>query len=111
MSEKPFLFWTTLPSGDLLLSRDFEDDFQLDRRAERKAGDAIHQPARVLIFSEDVLQQLRSGVGDFWLISHISRGGHRHAQPDDPGHFVERSQMLPCDRENVEGRKVSRLTS
>src|ERR1700694_335828 len=33
----------------------FENDFQFDRRAERKACDAIHQTARVLVFSEDVL--------------------------------------------------------
>jgi hypothetical protein len=39
------------------LTRHFENDFQLDRRAERKAGDAIHQSARILVFSEHVLQQ------------------------------------------------------
>src|SRR5438876_124200 len=91
------------------LSCHFENDFQLDRSAERKACDAIHQAARALVFSEDVLQQLRSGVSDFRLITNISRSGHRHAEPDDPRHFVERSQMLPRDSEDVERRKVSRL--
>src|SRR5439155_10071244 len=33
-----------------------ENDFQLDRRAERKACDAIHQTARAFVFSENVLQ-------------------------------------------------------
>jgi hypothetical protein len=67
------------------------------------------EAARVLVFSEDVLQQLRSGVSDFRLIADISRSGHRHAEPDDPRHFVERSQMLPRDSEGVERREVSRL--
>ena len=57
--------------------------------------------------SEHVLQQLRSGVSDFRLI--VSRSGHRHAEPDDPCHFVERSQMLPRDGEDIERREVSRL--
>jgi hypothetical protein len=51
--------------------------------------------------SEHVLQQLRSGVSDFRLIADISRSGHRHAEPDDPCHFVERSQMLPRDSEDI----------
>src|SRR5438270_14079652 len=80
----------------------FENDFQLDRGSERKACDAKHQAARALVFSENVLQQLRSGVSDFRLIADISRSGHRHAQPDDPRHFVERSQMFSRDREDVE---------
>ena len=74
------------------LTNHLENHFQLDRGAERKACDAIHQATRALVFSEDVLQQLRSGVSDFRLIADISRSGHRHAEPDDPRHFVERSQ-------------------
>jgi len=41
---------------------DLEDQFQLDRGAERKACDAIHHAGRILAFSEDVLEQLRSAV-------------------------------------------------
>src|SRR6266849_1605813 len=77
-----------------LLPRHLENDLQLDWSAERKACDAIHQAARALVFSEDVLQQLRSGISDFRLIADISRSGHRHAEPDDPRHFVERCQVL-----------------
>src|SRR6202521_3403543 len=91
------------------LPRYLENDFQLNRGAERKAGDAIYQAARALVFSEDVLQQLRSGVGDFRLIPDISRRGHRHAEPDDPGHLVERSQMLARDSEDVEHCESRRL--
>src|SRR5712692_6335193 len=94
---------------DPLLPRHLENDLQLDWSAERKTCDAIHQAAGALVFSKDVLQQLRSGVSDFGLIADISRSGHRHAEPDDPGHFVERSQMLPRDSEDVERREVSRL--
>src|SRR5450432_217179 len=91
------------------LPRNLENDFQLDRGAERKACNAIHQTARALVFSEDVLQQLRSGVSDFRLFADISRSGHRHAEPDDPRHFVERSQMPSRHSEDVERREVSRF--
>src|SRR6266581_1293586 len=52
-SQKP-----PTPFGRPALSRDLENDFQLDRGAERKACDAIHQAARALVSSENVLQQL-----------------------------------------------------
>src|SRR2546421_5851224 len=91
------------------LPRHLENEFQLDRGAEWKACDAIHQAARALVFSENVLQQLRSGVSDLRLIAVISRSGHRYAEPDDPRHFVERAQMLPRDSEYIERREVSRL--
>src|SRR5260370_39765208 len=83
-------------------SRHLKDHFQLDRGAKRKACDAVHQPARVLVFSENVLQQLRSAVSNFRLIADISRSGHRHAEPDDPSHFVKSSQILTSDGEGVE---------
>src|SRR6188768_3896218 len=69
-------------------SRDFENDFQLDRRAKRKTRDA-----------EDVLQQGRRTVGDFRLIANISRRGDRHAQSNDPCDPVERSEVLARNRE------------
>jgi hypothetical protein len=53
-----------------------ENDFQFDRDTERKACAAIHRAARVFVSSEDVLQQLRSGVSDFRLIADVSRSGH-----------------------------------
>jgi hypothetical protein len=63
----------------------------------------------LLSFSGDVLQQLRSGVSDFRLIADICRSGYRHAEPDDPRHFVERSQMLRRDSEHVERRELGGL--
>ena len=91
---------------EALLPLHLENDFQLNRGAERKACGAIHQAARALVLSEDFLQQLGRGVSDLRLIADISRGCHRHAQPDDPRHFVERSQMLPRDSEAVERRAL-----
>src|ERR1700682_3134190 len=88
---------------------DLKNQFKLDRGAERKACDAIHQAARALVFSEDVLQQLRSGISDFRLIADVTRSGHRHAEPDNSRYFVERPQILPRDSEDIERREVSRL--
>src|ERR1700732_2675864 len=47
-------------SDQLPLCRHLEDEFQLDRSAERKACDAIHEAARALVFSEDISQQLEA---------------------------------------------------
>ena len=60
---------------DTALSCHLENNFQLDRRAERKARDTINQAAWILVFSEDVLQQVRSSIRDFRLIANISRSG------------------------------------
>jgi hypothetical protein len=46
------LTWIIAP-----LPSHLKNDFQLDRSAERKAGDAVHQAPGVFILSEDVLQQ------------------------------------------------------
>jgi len=93
------------------LPRYLKDHFQLDRGAERKACDSIHQATRTPVLSEDVSQQLRSSVRDFRLFADISRGGHRHAEANDALDSVERSQMLPRDSEDVERRELSRLAS
>ena len=92
-----------------LLHFHFENDCQLDRRAERETCNPIHQTAGVLVLSEDILQQVRSGVSHFRLLANISGSGHQNAEPDDPCHFVERSQMLPRDGEGVERREASGL--
>jgi hypothetical protein len=71
--------------------------------------EAIYQAAWAPVFSEDALQQLRSCVSDFRLIADIPGSGHRDPESDDSRHFVERSQMLPRDSEDVEPRQVSRF--
>src|SRR5580704_4552443 len=91
--------------------RHLENDFQLDRRAERKTCHSIYQPTWIFLFAENVLKQLRGGVCHFRLIANISRSCYRNPEPDDPGHSVERSQKLPCDREGIERRQASCLTS
>jgi hypothetical protein len=91
------------------LRRHLENKFQFDRCAEGQAGNAIHQAARVLVFSEDALQQLRSAVSDFGLVAEISRSCDQNAEADDARHPVERAQMLARDSEAVERREVSGL--
>jgi hypothetical protein len=56
--------------------RHLENDFQLDHGAERKACDATYQAARILLFCEDLLQQLQSGVSDFHLFADFSRSAN-----------------------------------
>src|SRR5271170_5364803 len=96
---------------DKPLSCDLENHFQFDGRAERKACDAEHQAAGALFFSEDVLQQLRSGVGNFRQVADVSGSGQEHTEPDDACDFVERSQMLSRHRKGVKRREVCRGTS
>jgi hypothetical protein len=91
--------------------RHLEDDIQLDRSAERKAGDAIDRAAGALVPSEHVVQELRSAIGDFGVLADLAGGGHRDGETDDPPHLVERSQVAPRDRENVERGEVGRLPS
>src|SRR4029077_6257689 len=86
-----------------------KNELQLDRHAERKAGYTVHQSAGAFVFCDSVLQQLRSATSLPWLLANISRSGHRDPKPDDPRHFVERSQMLPRDSEGIERRQPSRL--
>ena len=61
---------------DTALSCHLEDKFQLNRRAEWKARDTINHATWILVFSEDVLQQVRSSIRDLRLIAHISRSSY-----------------------------------
>src|SRR6185436_3519037 len=90
-------------------SRDFENDFQLDRRAKRETRDAIDEAARVSFFAEDVLQQGRRTVGDLGLIANISRRGDRDAQSNDARDPVEGSEVLTRNRERIQRGKPRRL--
>jgi hypothetical protein len=50
------------------LVRHLENEFQQYRGAKPQAGDSDHEPAGIFVRSEDVLQQLRSAVGDLRLV-------------------------------------------
>src|SRR5207302_8235685 len=52
-----------------------QNDFQLDRGAERKACDSIHQAARALGFANDVLQQWPTQPRTFPSTCSVNRGG------------------------------------
>jgi hypothetical protein len=61
------------------LTPNLENDFQLDGGAERKACDSIHQAPRVLVLSEDVLQQ---SSGHIWeLVQRAIRDAGFKAAP------------------------------
>lgn len=49
-----------------------KDHFQLDRRAKRKACDAIHKAAGILVFTEHVLEEFRSAISHLRLLADIS---------------------------------------
>src|SRR6266576_384688 len=110
-ADRLISFPSILISPPLLSFCDLENNLQLDRCAERKACHTIDQPAWILVFSEDVLQQLRSGISDFWLIAHVSRSGDGHTEADDSRHFVERSQVFSRDSKNVERGEMCSLAS
>ena len=109
--ESPFGLPLSLGQVRAELLSHFENDLQFDRRGQRKACDAKHRAARVLVFAEDILQQLRGAIRDLWLIANISRSRHKHAEPNDSRDFVERSQMVFGDSETVERREPSCLSS
>src|SRR5260370_37681282 len=94
---------------DTALSCYLEDKFQLNRRAERKARDTINHATWILVFSEDVLQQVRSSIRDLRLIAHISRSSYQDTEPNDAPHLVERSKILPRDSKSVETHDVRRF--
>src|SRR5207237_4810623 len=97
--------------GCQALGGPLKDHLQFDWGAEWEACYSIHEAAGFFVFTEDVLQQLRSAVRDFRMIAEISRSGDRYPKSDNPCHSVERSQMLPGDSEAIERRKVSRVAS
>src|SRR5436853_2629131 len=62
---------------------DFQDDFQFDRRTERKAGHTKYQSRRNSPFAEDISQQLRRRIGDLWMLGEFRRRGNVHAESHD----------------------------
>ena len=60
-----------------------KDQFQLDWSTERKACDSIHKAAGIFVFTEDVLEQLRSAVSHSRLLADIFRSGHLYAKPNN----------------------------
>jgi len=45
-------------------------------------------------------------VGYFRLVANIAGSCHEDAEPDDPRHFVQRSQMMPRHGEDVQRRQT-----
>ncbi len=74
---------------------------------EREAGNTVHKAARVLLFSENVLQQFRRAVSDLWLVANISRSRYRDAKSHNARHLVERPKVLASDGEGIDCREAS----
>jgi hypothetical protein len=69
----------------------------------RAEGSRRHTPTgKVLVFSEDVLKQFRSAVGNFRQIGNISRSCYGHSETHDASDLVERSEMLTRHGKRVE---------
>src|ERR1700758_145791 len=72
----------------------FEENLQHDRHAEWKARNAKNHPDRQLVFSKDIAQQLRRSVSHLRLREEVSFGCDVRNQSDDPGHLIERAQLV-----------------
>ena len=67
-----------------------------------KARNAKNHPDRQPVFSEDIAQQLRGSVCYLRLREEISFGCDVRHQSDDPGHLVERAQVVSRGGEYVQ---------
>src|SRR5882757_6434195 len=72
----------------------FEKDLQHDRHPEWKVGNAENHPDRQLVFSKDIAQQLRGSVSHLRLSEEVPFGCQVRRQPDDPGHLIQRAQVI-----------------
>ncbi len=80
-------------------------------RAGRLATPYTRQQGFFNTFRRHLVATPKLAVRDFQLVADISRSGNRHAEPDHARHFVERSQILPRNGEDVERREVRRLAA
>src|SRR3982074_183742 len=94
-----------------LLGFNFEKDLQHDRHPEWKARNAKNQPGRQLVFSKDIAQQLRGSVSHLRLREEVPFGCQVRDQPDDPGHLIERAQVISRGGEYVQSRDARGFAS
>src|ERR1700730_4427353 len=84
------------------LGFNFEKDLQHDRHSEWKASNAENHPDRQLVFSKDIAQQLRGSVSYLRLREEVPFGCDVRHQPDNPGHLIERAQVVSRGGEYVQ---------
>lgn len=93
------------------LFRDFEDDFKLDRHAERQARNSDYKPNRNLLGAEYIAKQVRDGVSNPWLIEEVSVSCHEDTEAHNAVHLVERTQIFPSCCQGAQSRGASRIAS
>jgi hypothetical protein len=89
----------------------FEENLQHDRHAEWKARNPKNHADRQLVFSKDIAQQLRRSVSHLRLRVEVSFGCDVRNQSDDPGHFIERAQVVSRGGEYVQSRDTRGFAS
>src|SRR3981189_2696318 len=94
-----------------LLGFHFEKDLQHDRHPEWKARNAKNHPDRQLVFSKDIAQQLRGSVSHLRLSEEVPFGCDVRNQSDDPGHLIERAQVISRGGEYVQSRDTRGFAS
>src|SRR5260370_6334714 len=92
-------------------SFNFEKDLQHDRHPEWKVGNAENHPDRQLVFSKDIAQQLRGSVSHLRQRQEVLFGCQIRRQLDNPGHLIERAQVLSRGREYVQCCQVHYFAS
>src|ERR1700759_5304174 len=89
----------------------FEENLQHDRHAEWKARNPKNHADRQLVFSKDIAQQLRRSVSHLRLRVEVSFGCDVRNQSDDPGHLIERAQVVSRGGEYVQSRDTRGFAS
>ena len=93
------------------LGFNLEKDLQHDRHAEWKARNPKNHADRQLVFSKDIAQQLRRSVSHLRLRVEVSFGCDVRNQSDDPGHLIERGQVVSRGGEYVQSRETCGFAS
>src|SRR5229473_3888741 len=84
----------------------FEKDLQHDRHPKWKAGNTKNHPDRQLVFSKDIAEQLRSGISHFRQRQEVLLSCQVRRQLDNPGHLIERAEVLSRGGEYVQRRNA-----
>jgi hypothetical protein len=85
---------------------DFEDDFELDRHAERKTGNPDDHSDSGHLAAEDIPEEIRHCIRNPRLVEEISGGRHEDAQPYDTGNSIQRTQVLLSRGKGAQGCRV-----
>src|SRR5579864_1683468 len=88
------------------LGLNLEEDLQHHWHPKWKAGNTKNHPDRQLVFSKNIAQQLRSSVSHLRQRQEVLLGCQVRRQLDNPGHLIERAEVLSRDGEYVQRRNA-----